>query len=135
MTTTGEQEWVPGACTLPSVERPLRVAEFDELLATTLRGQQRLSPTVLSWDLDPSYEAKARDLTARESKCCSFFTFAFAASGDASGDANVRASGDANDEVSDNTSGRALRLDIEVPAAHTAVLDALQRRAADRMRS
>jgi hypothetical protein len=111
MTTTEEQAWVPEACTLPTVERPLRLAEFDELFATALRGQRRLSPTALRWDLDPACEATARDLTARESGCCSFFTFVFAP-------------GDA-----------ALRLDVAVPDAHVEVLDALQRRAADRMRS
>ena len=26
--------WVPEACTLPTVEQPVRVAEFDELFAT-----------------------------------------------------------------------------------------------------
>ncbi|MEV4351134.1 hypothetical protein AB0J83_42295 [Actinoplanes sp. NPDC049596] len=111
MTTTGEQEWVPEACTLPVVERPLRRAEFDDLFATALRGQQRLSTTALRWDLDPAYEATARDLTARESDCCSFFTFGFV------------------------PGGVALRLEVTVPAAHAAVLDALQLRAADRMRS
>ena len=110
MTTTQEQEWVPEACTLPTLERPLRLAEFDELFAAALRGQQRLSSTTLRWDLDPVGAAAARELTARESSCCSFFTFVFAP-------------GDAG-----------LRLDVEVPDAHIEVLDALQRRAADRMR-
>ncbi|WP_245718914.1 hypothetical protein [Micromonospora rhizosphaerae] len=40
-----DDDWVPEACTLPTAERPLRVAEFDELFATALRGQTRLSPT------------------------------------------------------------------------------------------
>jgi predicted metalloendopeptidase len=30
--------WVPEACTLPSVEQPLRVAEFDEVFANAVRG-------------------------------------------------------------------------------------------------
>jgi hypothetical protein len=111
MTTTGEQAWAPEACTLPTVEGPLRLAEFDELFATALRGQQRLSPMTLRWHLDPACEVTARDLTARESSCCSFFTFVF----------------EPDDAV--------LRLDVEVPDAHVEVLDALQRRAADRMRS
>jgi hypothetical protein len=29
--------WVPDACTLPTEEVPLRVAEFDALFASTLR--------------------------------------------------------------------------------------------------
>ncbi|GAA2712942.1 hypothetical protein Apa02nite_091340 [Actinoplanes palleronii] len=101
---------MPAACTLPTVERPLRLAEFDDLFATTLRSQHRLSATTLRWDLDPVCEATARDLTAQESSCCSFFTFVF--------------------EPSDAV----LRLDAEVPDAYVEVLDALQQRAADRMR-
>jgi hypothetical protein len=104
--TTDDLAWAPAACTLPTVDRPLRVAEFDDLFTTALRGQQRLSPTHLSWHLDPVAEAVARDLTERETACCSFFSFSFAADGDA------------------------LRLDVEVPAAHIRVLDALAGRAA-----
>ena len=110
MTTTYEQGWVPDACTLPTAGRPLRLAEFEQLFATALRGQQRLGPTTLRWDLDPAHETTARDLTARESGCCSFFTFAF--------------------RPGDDT----LLLDVEVPDAHLDVLDALQQRATDRMR-
>ena len=58
---------VPGACTLPTAERPLRLAEFDDLFATALRGQQRLSPTRLRLRLDPVAEQAARDLAVRES--------------------------------------------------------------------
>ena len=101
---------MPEACTLPTVERPLRLAEFDELFATALRGQQRLSPTTLRWALDPACEATAHDLTAREGSCCSFFTFVF--------------------EPSD----AGLQLDVELLDAYVEVLDTLQRRAADRMR-
>jgi hypothetical protein len=97
--------WVPAACTLPTAERPLRLAEFDALFATALRGQQRLSPTRLRWRLDPAAEHTARDLTARESACCSFFTFTFAP-----------ADGD-------------LRLDVDVPASQADMLDALAARA------
>jgi hypothetical protein len=111
MTTMDEQGWVPGACTLPTVEQPVRLAEFDGLFAGALRGQRRPSPTRLRWDLDPAGEATARELAAGESSCCSFFTFVFE-------------SGDA-----------ALTLNIRVPDAYVEVLDGLQRRAADRMRS
>jgi len=104
--TLDDQAWVPEACTLPTVERPLRLAEFDDLFATALRGQQRLSPTSLRWRLDPAVEESARDLTVRERSCCSFFSFAFAPDGDI------------------------LQLDVRVPAAHVAVLDALADRAA-----
>lgn len=104
--TSDDQAWVPEACTLPTVERPLRLAEFDDLFATALRGQQRLSATSLRWRLDPAAEETARDLTVRESSCCSFFSFALAPDGDI------------------------LQLDVQVPAAHVAVLDALADRAA-----
>jgi len=104
--TGDDQGWVPETCTLPTVERPLRRAEFDQLFATALRGQQRLSPTELRWRLDQSAEATARDLTTRESSCCSFFSFTLAPDGDA------------------------VRVDVRVPAAHVDVLDALADRAA-----
>ncbi|GAA2469507.1 hypothetical protein [Winogradskya humida] len=109
MTATGEQAWVPAACTLPTLDQPLRLAEFDDLFADALRGQQRLSATVLRWELDPAAEATARDLTVRESSCCSFFSFTF---------------GGPRNGV--------LQLVVEVPAAHVAVLDALADRAAAR---
>ncbi|SCG72873.1 hypothetical protein [Micromonospora inositola] len=97
-----DEGWVPEACTLPTVRRPLRVAEFDELFRTALRGQRRLSP----WELAGGAEAATRDLTARESACCSFFSFtvAHAAGG--------------------------VRVDVRVPPAYVAVLDALADRAA-----
>ncbi|KUL31740.1 hypothetical protein [Actinoplanes awajinensis] len=110
MTTTEDPAWVPEACTLPTVARPLRLAEFDDLFATALRGQQRLSPTVLRWDLDPAAETTARDLAGRESGCCSFFSFTF------------------------HPGDGLLGLDVKVPDAHVAVLDALAERATARVR-
>ncbi|GIH20800.1 hypothetical protein [Rugosimonospora africana] len=102
---TSEETWVPQACTLPTPERPLRVAEFDQLFATALRGQQRLSPTELRWELDPDAEPMLRDLTSRETACCSFFIFT----------------------ISPGTSE--LRLDVRVPANYVQVLDGLAARA------
>lgn len=104
--TRNDEAWVPEACTLPTAQRPTRLAEFDDLFATALRSQQRLSATRLRWRLDPAAEPTARDLTGRETQCCSFFTFTFA-----------------------KTEG-AVQLDVEVPAAHVDVLDALADRAA-----
>ena len=75
-----DEGWVPESCTLPTAQRPLRVAEFDELFATALRSQRRLSPTELRWELAAGTEAVVRDLVARESACCSFFTFDVSAS-------------------------------------------------------
>jgi hypothetical protein len=106
---TNDQAWVPQTCTLSAAERPLRVAEFDELFATALRGQQRVASTLLRWRLDPAAEPAARDLAGREAGCCSFFTFTFALAG---GDVQV---------------------DVEVPAASAGALDALAERAAARM--
>ena len=92
------------ACTLPLVDRPLRLVEFDTLFADGLTAQQRLSPTVLRWILDLKVEWTARDLTARETACCSFFTFDFT--------------------VGDRT----VQLDVTVPPAQVEVLDALAAR-------
>lgn len=107
MTTTEDTTgWVPEACTLPTAERPTRVAEFDDLFATALRAQQRMTPTRLRLHLDPAAEGRVRDLTGRETKCCSFFTFTFA------------------------HAGGVLQLDVAVPASHVDVLDGVAHRAA-----
>jgi MerR-like DNA binding protein len=41
MTTTEDQAWVPDACALPTVERPLRLAEFDEVAGLLAAGGHR----------------------------------------------------------------------------------------------
>ena len=79
--TTSPQAWVPEACTLPTAERPLRVAEFDDLF-TSVRGTERVANTALRLTLDRSSLDFARDLAARETECCSFFDFSFDAAGD-----------------------------------------------------
>jgi hypothetical protein len=104
--TDSTEVWVLPACTLPTVQRPLRLAEFDALFAHGLTGQERVSPTLLRWTLDPGVELAARDLTARETACCSFFTFDF------------------------TIDARAVQLEVAVPPALTEVLDALAARAA-----
>ncbi len=73
---TTPEDWVPDACTLPTSERPLRVAEFDDLFACVLRSE-RVQPTQLDLCLPADFESAARDLARRESECCSFFTFDF----------------------------------------------------------
>ncbi|MDQ2750355.1 MAG: hypothetical protein ABI775_01775 [Pseudonocardiales bacterium] len=103
---TTDSIWVPEACMLPTVEQPLRVAEFDELFATALRDVQRLEPTLLRLSFDPAAEGCARDLVAREALCCSFFVFTVAPT---------------ETEVV---------LDVKVPEAKTAVLDGIAVRAA-----
>jgi hypothetical protein len=102
-----EIDWVLSACTLPSVDQLLRIAEFGALFSTGLRGLERVAPTRLLLRLDAATEASARELTVRETSCCSFFVFDFAAASD----------------------GQVL-LDVVVPEAHVEVLDALAVRAA-----
>ncbi|MFC0505367.1 hypothetical protein [Micromonospora costi] len=111
---TTDDSWVPDACTLPTVEQPLRLAEFDQFFRDAVRGVDRLSAQHLRLHLDGAHqtESTARDLVSRESSCCAFFTFDIARS-----DLDT------------------LTLDVRVPAAHADVLDALTRRAtAARMR-
>lgn len=98
-------DWV-SSCTLPTAEQPLRVAEFDQLFASAVRGVERVEPTRLRLLLDASFEEAARELTDRETSCCSFFTFTFTPAGE----------------------GRVL-LETRVPAAQSGVLDGLAVRA------
>ncbi|TDC49245.1 hypothetical protein E1212_18780 [Jiangella ureilytica] len=95
-------DFVPDACTLPTADRPLRLAEFATLFRTSARAVGRVSPTRLRLRLDddPAVTATARDLAARESACCAFFTFTFGDGGE---------------------------LTVDVPPAHAAVLDGLER--------
>lgn len=99
---------MPSACTLPTPEQPLRVAEFDALFAASLRRVERLAPARLRLVLADSdgVRATVEDLTARETACCAFLTFTVGP-------------GDREE----------LLLDTEVPAAHVAMLDALAARA------
>lgn len=64
------------ACTLPTAERPLRLAEFDDLFATSVRGVRRRGDGVLmQLTGTEGLLERVRDLAARETACCSFFTF------------------------------------------------------------
>lgn len=65
------------ACALPTAERPLRLAEFDDLFATAVRAvEQRETGARIHLSGGPGLVDRVRDLTIRESSCCSFFTFA-----------------------------------------------------------
>jgi hypothetical protein len=92
------------ACTLPTAERPLRVAEFTALFAG-LTDVDRRAPGSLRLRMAdrPGLAERAGDLTGRESGCCSFFAFGL-----------TRAGGE-------------LLLDVDVPDAHVDVLDGLER--------
>ena len=102
---------VPDACTLPTTERPLRRAEFEELFSSAAHSVERVGPTHARIRLagPTGLEAAVRDLTAREAACCSFFTFATTAH-----------PGD---------DGEVLTLDVEVPARYAEILAALADRA------
>lgn len=102
---------VPDACTLPTAERPLRLAEFDELFAAAVRRVEPVSAGhVRMWLTGPAgLEQTVRDLAARETECCSFFSFTITP-----------------EEAGD---GQVLRLDVTVPAQYTDVLDSLAQRA------
>lgn len=100
-------DWVPpDACTLPTAERPLRLAEFRELFAD-LRGVTRRAPHWLRLRLagTAGVERRARELVAREGRCCAFFAFAV------------------------HRDGGEVVLDVRVPADRAAVLDGLAARA------
>ncbi|MBV7703102.1 hypothetical protein NOVA_10015 [Nocardia nova] len=99
-----QDDWVPPACTLPTAEKPIRVAEFDRFLAEAVRAVRRPGPHRLDLILAADAEPRARDLAARESSCCSFFAFDFGATEEGS------------------------VLSIVVPPAYTAVLDAFAAR-------
>jgi hypothetical protein len=68
---------VPAACTLPTSEQPLRLAELDDLLAQHVRSVRRDSTTRVTLELTPEAHiaAAAADLAVRETACCSFFAF------------------------------------------------------------
>ncbi|KRE31071.1 hypothetical protein [Agromyces sp. Soil535] len=68
-------DWAPEACTLPTVERPLRENEFADLFASSLVRVERVSPDTARLGLTRDSTARARDLAEQESSCCSFFTF------------------------------------------------------------
>jgi hypothetical protein len=65
------------ACTLPTTERPLRLAEFDQLFQQSVRSvtSDGLRTTLRLVD-EPGLRPRVQDLLDRESACCSFFDFA-----------------------------------------------------------
>jgi hypothetical protein len=94
------------ACTMPTAERPLRLAEFDALFATAVRRIERRGSDVrLHLRGEPGLADRVRDLTERETQCCSFFTFGVVGT------------------------DQALTLDISVPPARQEILNALADRA------
>ncbi len=98
------EDWAPASCTLPTVEQPLRLAEFDDFFRAAVRRSTRTWTTRLDLAVLPDSEATARDLAERETSCCAFFRFDF-------------------DHVPDG-----LVMRIRVPRDQIDVLDALQAR-------
>lgn len=73
-----ELAWIDvQACTLPTVERPLRLAEFDAVFVSHLVQVVEDSATTVAFRSAGGDELMETlsDLTARESQCCSFFGF------------------------------------------------------------
>ena len=111
--------WVPvDACTLPTTEQPLRVAEFDDLFAASLRDARPSadgSPMArLLLGGDDTLPARVQRLADAETSCCSFFTFTVTRLGT---------------EGAQPVEETLVALDVEVPSARADVLDALVRRA------
>jgi hypothetical protein len=102
-----DQSWVPEACTLPTVEQPLRAKEFDDLFRNATTAVDRIDTGWVRLVLrpEPGVAARAADLAVRETRCCSFFGFALSAG------------------------GGGLTLDITAPVGQVAVFDALVDRA------
>jgi hypothetical protein len=71
------EDWAPPACTLPTVDQPLRRAEFDALFADELTGVDHMSPQRLRLELraHPDAASRAAGLAVKETGCCSFFHF------------------------------------------------------------
>jgi hypothetical protein len=115
--TAPATDWVPDSCTLPTAERPLRLAEFDTLFAGSLRAVERSSAGHARLVLtgDESLAARVQRLADAETPCCSFFSFTL------------------TPMTPDHAHATVPAVDIAVPPAHTDVLAALLRRA-DRAR-
>jgi hypothetical protein len=75
-----DADWIPGACTLPTVEQPLRRREFDDFFASDVLAVVSEAPTRARLDLrpDPDVAARAAALAVAETGCCSFFAFRLA---------------------------------------------------------
>lgn len=100
-----------GVVHLPTADRPLRVAAFDALFARALRAVSRPASCTVRLAVDRSAEGAARELAAREAQCCRLLNFTPTVCGDR------------------------VYLDVNVPPAHEAVLDALVTRAQAALRT
>jgi hypothetical protein len=78
------------SCTLPTVDQPVRVAEFDDFFSESVRAVERVDATTLRLLADSVAADRAGDLAGRESSSCSFFGFDFAAAGTVAGMVSMR---------------------------------------------
>ncbi len=99
--------WAPDACTLPTEDRPLRRAEFDDLFTTAVTDIRWVDPTHARFGMSggDGLADRVADLAQREQSCCSFFAFEIERDGDR------------------------VVLDVAVPPTYTGVLTALVGRA------
>ncbi|WP_242911028.1 hypothetical protein [Actinomadura terrae] len=76
-----DEGWTPAACTLPTAQKPLRVAEFDALFAEAVTAVELVASGRVRMRMRPAPKlaGRAADLAARETECCSFFTFSITA--------------------------------------------------------
>lgn len=96
---------------MPTAERPLREAEFDALFGEAVTQVRPVGTGRVRLVLrpDPEVAGRAAELAARETGCCSFFTFTLTAT------------------------GGALALEVSAADQHVEVLEALAARAAEVM--
>ena len=100
-------------CTLPTVARPERLMEFDELFRRQDEPPRRIGPHLVEFSFAAAegLYTEVSDLVARESACCSFFDFVI--------DQRSQPRGDQDQVV----------LRVGVPASRDEVLGALMDRA------
>lgn len=107
LTVVGMQRWATTrACTLPRRARPERLAEFDVLVASALRGVE-LDGTVVRLRLagEAGLVERVRELAGLESTCCPFLAIEVVGT------------------------DRNLTVELSVTPSHRDLLDALHQRA------
>jgi hypothetical protein len=112
------------ACTLPTVERPVRAAEFDALFEEVVEEVIRVDDTHLVVRLasGPEVAARAFALAAKETVCCSFFSFRVVE--ETEGEAGTGP----GQQAGNGAVGR-VRMEVDVPPERAAVLSGLAARA------
>jgi hypothetical protein len=114
--TAHPSTWMPvESCTLPTSQQPLRVAEFDNLFAASLRAVEHPRASGAHARLVPAGDetpvARVQRLVDAETACCSFFTFTL------------------TPLDADQARATVVALDITVPAERSDVLAAVVQRA------